>query len=168
MVIAQKRQRAIEGTQDQIEQAELDNDKTPEGEKVGNTGKRITQHTSLAQHHQEEITDALIDVVVALLLAGLYQQRDQLTNAKAEEDERGQEYDDKDRCADPSPGRRDCRGRHNAKPPSRSWTARLLSWQAIMCISSSPALDNRSPLSAGHPKQAPFRVATIPCGCRGQ
>src|SRR5437588_6556500 len=61
--VANQRQRNTEGPKHQVEEAKLDDNKTPESEEMRDARERITQHTALTKYDQEKFTDTVIDVV---------------------------------------------------------------------------------------------------------
>jgi len=73
MAITKYWEGGIEGLKDQVEQTKLYNDKAPEGEEMGNTGERITQHATLSKYDQEKFTDTVVDVIGAILGPGFDQ-----------------------------------------------------------------------------------------------
>jgi hypothetical protein len=88
----------------QIEQADLNDNKAPEGEKVCNARDWIAQHAALAQHDLEERANAVIQVVGAVLAAASDQQHDQLARTHGKNANAHDEQEYKEQCADPIPG----------------------------------------------------------------
>src|SRR6266700_1890115 len=72
-IVAEKGQRAIKSAKDQIEEAELDDNKAPESKEVSDAWDGIAQHASLSQYGQKELTDASIDAVSTVFWTCFYQ-----------------------------------------------------------------------------------------------
>lgn len=85
--------------------AQTGHDEGPEGQQVCSARERIAQHALLSEHNQEDLTDALPEMIGALLAAALRQERDQLAYPRAENGQGGSEKQQEQGGAHPAAGR---------------------------------------------------------------
>src|SRR5262249_22657462 len=72
-IVTQAGERCVERAKDQIEQAELDDNKAPERKEVSNARNGIAQHAALSQDRQKELSDAIPYPIGAVFRASLSQ-----------------------------------------------------------------------------------------------
>ena len=62
VTVANDWQRETKALQHKIEQSDRDDNESPEGKEVSYSGDGIAKHSTLPEHNQEKLTDAVLDV----------------------------------------------------------------------------------------------------------